>query len=101
MLRDGRGWLQATVRSLSLSQDGVITLRTDRSTPQPSACTTPSSEDQASPVEVSSFISDPHNPLMTALMPHPGPSTPGVQLMPPGVCVFFSQISPTRSIILL
>lgn len=70
----------------------MITLRTDRSTPQPSTTSSPISEEHASPAEASSFISDPHNPLMTTLMPQPGPSTAGVQLMPPGVCVCVSLV---------
>ncbi|KAL7844857.1 hypothetical protein SRHO_G00233960 [Serrasalmus rhombeus] len=69
--------------SLPNFQDGVISLRTDRSTPQPSACTTPSSEEHPSLPDHSALSSDPHNPLMTSLMPQPGPPTPGVQLMPP------------------
>ncbi|XP_046723502.1 protein transport protein Sec16A isoform X2 [Silurus meridionalis] len=76
-------WLLHLRTLSSQIKDGVIMLRTDRSTPQPSACTTPSSEEQASPVETSTFNSDPHNPLMSTLMPQLGPSAPGVQLMPP------------------
>ncbi|XP_017347862.1 protein transport protein Sec16A isoform X2 [Ictalurus punctatus] len=76
-------WLLHLRKLRNQIKDGVITLRTDRSTPQPSACTTPSSEEHASLADASSFISDPHNPLMTSLMPQPGPSTAGVQLMPP------------------
>ncbi|XP_052443365.1 protein transport protein Sec16A isoform X1 [Carassius gibelio] len=59
-------------------KDGAITLRADRSTPQLYHCSTPSSEDQCSPPDPSTLNPDPHNPLMTSLLP-PG----GVQLMPP------------------
>ncbi|TSK72006.1 Protein transport protein Sec16B [Bagarius yarrelli] len=76
-------WLLHLRKLSNQIKEGVITLCTDRSTPQPSVCTTPSSEDQASPPEASSFISDPHNPLMTSLMPQPGSANTGVHLMPP------------------
>ncbi|XP_037401728.1 protein transport protein Sec16A isoform X2 [Pygocentrus nattereri] len=76
-------WLLLLRKLSSQIQDGVISLRTDRSTPQPSACTTPSSEEHPSLPDHSALSSDPHNPLMTSLMPQPGPPTPGVQLMPP------------------
>lgn len=59
-------------------KDGVITLRGDRSTPQLYPCSTPSSEDQFSPTDPSTLNPDPHNPLMTSLLP-----PAGVQLMPP------------------
>ncbi|XP_036444223.1 protein transport protein Sec16A isoform X3 [Colossoma macropomum] len=76
-------WLLLLRKLSSQIQDGVISLRTDRSTPQPSACTTPSSEEHPSLPDHSALTADPHNPLMTSLMPQPGPPTPGVQLMPP------------------
>ncbi|XP_051533268.1 protein transport protein Sec16A-like isoform X1 [Myxocyprinus asiaticus] len=59
-------------------KEGVIAFRADRSTPQLYHCSTPSSEDQCSPPDPSNLTSDPHNPLMTSLLP-----PAGVQLMPP------------------
>ncbi|XP_058613565.1 protein transport protein Sec16A isoform X5 [Onychostoma macrolepis] len=59
-------------------KDGAITFRADRSTPQLYHCSTPSSEDQCSPPDPSTLNPDPHNPLMTSLLP-----PAGVQLMPP------------------
>ncbi|ROL50080.1 Protein transport protein Sec16A [Anabarilius grahami] len=59
-------------------KDGVIAFRADRSTPQLYHCSTPSSEDQCSPPDPSIMTPDPHNPLMTSLVP-----PAGVQLMPP------------------
>ncbi|KAI4904672.1 hypothetical protein NFI96_015770, partial [Prochilodus magdalenae] len=76
-------WLLLLRKLSNQIKDGVISLRTDRSTPQPSACTTPSSEEHPILPDHSGLPSDPHNPLMTSLMPQPGPPTPGVQLMPP------------------
>ncbi|XP_009290987.1 protein transport protein Sec16A isoform X2 [Danio rerio] len=59
-------------------KEGVISLRTDRSTPQLYPCSTPSSEDQCSPPEPPALTPDPHNALMTSLVP-----PAAVQLMPP------------------
>ncbi|XDV38236.1 hypothetical protein PO909_007686 [Leuciscus waleckii] len=59
-------------------KDGVMTFRADRSTPLLYPCSTPSSEDQCSPPDPPTLTPDPHNPLMTSLVPHGG-----VQLMPP------------------
>ncbi|XP_048023517.1 protein transport protein Sec16A isoform X2 [Megalobrama amblycephala] len=59
-------------------KDGVIAFRADRSTPQLYHCSTPSSEDQCSPPDPSTMTPDPHNPLMTSLVP-----PAGIQLMPP------------------
>ncbi|XP_066501551.1 protein transport protein Sec16A isoform X2 [Hoplias malabaricus] len=76
-------WLLHLRTLSSQIKDGVLVMHTDRSSPQPSACTTPSSEEHASLPDHSALLSDPRNPLMTSLMPQPGPSTPAVQLMPP------------------
>ncbi|XP_072518719.1 protein transport protein Sec16A isoform X2 [Salminus brasiliensis] len=76
-------WLLLLRKLNSQIKDGVISLRTDRGTPQLSACTTPSSEEHPSLPDHSALTTDPHNPLMTSLMPQPGPPTAGVQLMPP------------------
>ncbi|XP_051961341.1 protein transport protein Sec16A-like isoform X3 [Xyrauchen texanus] len=59
-------------------KEGVIAFRADRGTPQLYGCSTPTSEDQCSPPDASHLTSDPHNPLMTTLVP-----SAGVQLVPP------------------
>ncbi|KAA0719748.1 Protein transport protein [Triplophysa tibetana] len=59
-------------------KEGVIPYRAGRSTPQLYPCSSPSLEDQSSPPDPSTLTSDPHNQLMTSLVP-----TAGVQLMPP------------------
>ncbi|XP_036384118.1 protein transport protein Sec16A isoform X2 [Megalops cyprinoides] len=70
-------------------RDGVISYSVDRATPQQYVCSTPSSEfDQTSPQDPMGMPQDiggpaPENPLMSSLMPNPGPPLPGVQLMPP------------------
>ncbi|KAJ8339052.1 hypothetical protein SKAU_G00358380 [Synaphobranchus kaupii] len=71
-------------------KDGVISYSADRATPQQYACSTPSSEfDQPSPQDPMGVPQDvgghaPENPLMSSLMPNPGPQhMAGVQLMPP------------------
>ncbi|XP_007256662.3 protein transport protein Sec16A isoform X1 [Astyanax mexicanus] len=76
-------WLLLLRKLNNQIKDGVISLRTDCSTPQLSACTTPSSEEHPSLPDHSALNADPHNHLMTSLMPQPGPPTAGVQLMPP------------------
>ncbi|KAA0719743.1 Protein transport protein [Triplophysa tibetana] len=55
-----------------------VPYRAGRSTPQLYPCSSPSLEDQSSPPDPSTLTSDPHNQLMTSLVP-----TAGVQLMPP------------------
>ncbi|XP_041095628.1 protein transport protein Sec16A-like isoform X3 [Polyodon spathula] len=70
-------------------KEGAISYSSDRATPQQYACSTPSSElDHTSQTDGIGFPQDTTSntseiPLMTSLMPNPGPPVPGVQLMPP------------------
>ncbi|XP_041095614.1 protein transport protein Sec16A-like [Polyodon spathula] len=70
-------------------KEGAISYSSDRATPQQYACSTSSSElDHTSQTDGIGFPQDTTSntseiPLMTSLMPNPGPPVPGVQLMPP------------------
>ncbi|XP_066569129.1 protein transport protein Sec16A isoform X2 [Amia ocellicauda] len=82
-------WLEHLRQLDGQIKEGAISYNSDRATPQQYECSTPSSEfDQPSPPSGPGMHQDPsgaapENPLMTSLMPNPGPVVPGVQLMPP------------------
>ncbi|KAG7477312.1 hypothetical protein MATL_G00092630 [Megalops atlanticus] len=94
-------WLLRLRQLDSQIREGVISYSADRATPQQYVCSTPSSEfDQTSPQDPMGMPQDiggpaPENPLMSSLMPNPGPPLPGVQLMPPAPTTMLENGVPT------
>ncbi|KAJ8286576.1 hypothetical protein GJAV_G00040750 [Gymnothorax javanicus] len=94
-------WLVHLRRLDGQIKDGTIAYSADRGTPQQYASSTPSSEfDQPSPLDPVGPPQDmggpqPENPLMSSLMPHPGPPMAGIQLMPPAPATILEDGMPS------